>query len=84
MPHELKLRAREMTARRRSKMAVLTPSILNADTVPGGGGGRERERVESLYLDFSAILLPRVRAMGVVERRRHRVRSEEGKREKGV
>lgn len=44
MPHEVKVRDREMTARRRSKMAVLTPSMLKAAAVPVGGGG-QRERV---------------------------------------
>lgn len=58
MPHEVKVRDREMTARRRSKMAVLTPSMLKAAAVPvGGGGQRERVRVEVLryiLLEFSS------------------------------
>lgn len=40
MPHELKVRDREMTARRRSKMAVLTPSIAKAAAVPEGQSRR--------------------------------------------
>lgn len=38
LPHEVKVRDREMTARRRSKMAVLTPSIVKAAAVPVGKG----------------------------------------------
>lgn len=56
LPHEVKVRDREMTARRRSKMAVLTPSMLKAAAVPVGGQ-RERERVETLcnvLLEFSS------------------------------
>lgn len=48
MPHEVKVRDKEMTARRRSKMAVLTPSMLKAAAVPVGGVQRERKRVEAL------------------------------------
>lgn len=49
MPRELKVRDREMTARRRSKMAVLTPSIVKAAAAPGGTK-REKSSVGSPYL----------------------------------
>lgn len=58
MPHEVKVRDREMTARRRSKMAVLTPSMLKAAAVPGGGGrGRGREWKPSVMFFWNFPLL---------------------------
>lgn len=63
MPHEVKVRDREMTARRRSKMAVLTPSIVKAAAVPGGTKW-EKSSVGSLYSHSSGIFLLRVQVVG--------------------
>lgn len=62
MPHELKVRDREMKARRRSKMAVLTPSISKAAAVPEGSKW-EKLNVGSLYSHSSGIFLFGAQAM---------------------
>lgn len=70
MPHELKVRDRDMRARRRSKMAVLTPSMVKAAAVPGGQSGGERvgPYAPHVLLEFS-FPGPRQRDSGEKERK---------------